>query len=106
LFRRRVRAPYALTDMARDTLGLMDGLGIESAHLVGTSMGGMIAQIMAIKWPQRVRSLSLFMTSTSERKLPRTRLKVALRMARAPKSRDNRVVAAYQARTMRLIGSP
>ena len=51
-----VRPPYTLDDMARDTVGLMDGLGIAQAHVVGASMGGMIAQIVAIEHPERVRA--------------------------------------------------
>ena len=53
-----VRPPYTLDDMARDTVGLMDALGIGQAHVVGASMGGMIAQIVAIEHPERVKSLT------------------------------------------------
>src|SRR5260221_13079846 len=53
-----VAAPYTLRDMAEDTVGLMDVLGIKSAHLVGASMGGMIAQEIAISFPHRVRCLT------------------------------------------------
>ncbi|HET9422992.1 MAG TPA: alpha/beta hydrolase [Nocardioides sp.] len=63
----RVRAPYTLDDMAADTLGLMDHLGFESAHLVGVSMGGMIAQTMTIAEPGRVRSLTSMMSTTGKR---------------------------------------
>ncbi|MEV6259961.1 alpha/beta hydrolase [Streptomyces sp. NPDC051784] len=59
-------APYRLVDMARDGLGLLTALGIERAHVVGTSMGGMIAQIMAIDSPERVLSLTSMMSSTGE----------------------------------------
>src|SRR5713101_4889372 len=57
-------APYTLRDMAADTVGLMDALGIESAHVVGVSMGGAIAQEMAIHYPNRVRTLTSIMSST------------------------------------------
>jgi len=67
LLGRRRTAPYILRDMAADTTGLMDHLGIESAHLVGASMGGMIAQTVAIRRPQRVRSLVSMMSSTGNR---------------------------------------
>ena len=53
---RRTRAPYSMHDLADDSFGLLDHLGISSAHIVGISMGGMIAQTMAIEQPARVRS--------------------------------------------------
>ena len=62
LLGRRSAAPYLLGDMAADTTGLMDYLGIESAHVVGASMGGMIAQTLAIESPERVRSLVSMMS--------------------------------------------
>lgn len=63
-------APYLLKDMAADAVGLMDVLGIASAHIVGASMGGMIAQEIAIGWPERVRSLTSIMSTTSNPGLP------------------------------------
>ena len=58
--------PYALTDLAEDTVGLLDALGLDSAHLVGASMGGMIAQLVAIRHPKRVRSLTSIMSTTGD----------------------------------------
>jgi pimeloyl-ACP methyl ester carboxylesterase len=64
---RRVKAPYSLADLAQDAFGLLDHLGIESAHVVGVSMGGMIAQTMAIEQPARVRSLVSIMSTTGRK---------------------------------------
>jgi pimeloyl-ACP methyl ester carboxylesterase len=84
-----VQAPYKLRDMAEDTVGLMDALGIKSAHIVGASMGGMIAQEIAISFPQRVRSLTSIMSTTGNPKLPQpTREAAAMLMAPPPASRE------------------
>ena len=84
-----VAAPYELIDMAKDTVGLMDVLGIKSAHLVGASMGGMIAQETAISFPQRVRSLTSIMSTTGNPKVPPpTREAAAMLMAPPPKTKE------------------
>jgi pimeloyl-ACP methyl ester carboxylesterase len=62
----RTMLPYSLQDMAEDGLGLLTALGIEQAHIVGSSMGGMIAQLMAISHPERVLTLTSMMSSTGE----------------------------------------
>ncbi len=64
---RPVRAPYSLRDLADDGVRLLDHLGLESAHVVGVSMGGMIAQTMAIHHPARLRSLVSIMSTTGRR---------------------------------------
>ncbi len=66
----RIAAPYLLEDMAADAVGLMDALGIARAHVVGASMGGMIAQEVAIRSPERVRSLTSIMSTTGDPSLP------------------------------------
>jgi pimeloyl-ACP methyl ester carboxylesterase len=66
-----VQVPYLLRDMADDAVGLLDALKIESAHVVGLSMGGMIAQMVAIHYPKRVSTLTSIMSSTGDPELPR-----------------------------------
>jgi len=66
----RIEPAYTLRDMAADAVGLLDGLGIERAHFVGASMGGMIAQRAAIHFPERVTTLTSIMSTTGNRNLP------------------------------------
>ncbi len=98
--------PYAMADMAQDALALLDHLGVSHAHVVGASMGGFISQTLALAQPDRVLSLSLFMTSTGSRRVGQATPKVLQRMAtRTPAStRDAAVEESVQ--TYRLIGSP
>ncbi len=63
----RAKAPYTMSDLAGDAVGLLDHLGLESAHLAGISMGGMIAQTIAVEHPGRVRSLTSIMSTTGRR---------------------------------------
>jgi pimeloyl-ACP methyl ester carboxylesterase len=102
---RRATAPYLLRDMAADTFGLMDHLGIESAHVVGASMGGMIAQAMAIEHPERVRSMVSIMSTTGSRwtGLPSWKAMGVL-LGRPPKGREAAVERAIK--TFSVIGSP
>jgi pimeloyl-ACP methyl ester carboxylesterase len=65
-----VTVPYRLTDMAADAIGLLDALAIDAAHVVGVSMGGAIAQTMAIEQPQRLRTLTSIMASSGHPALP------------------------------------
>jgi len=65
-----VEPPYRLEDMADDVAGLLDALGVGSAHLAGSSLGGMVAQLVAIRHPTRVRSLVSIMSTTGDRSLP------------------------------------
>ena len=65
----RIRPPYTLQDMAKDALGVLDALGVASAHIVGVSMGGMVAQRVAIAAPQRTLSLTSIMSSSGAKGL-------------------------------------
>jgi pimeloyl-ACP methyl ester carboxylesterase len=105
LLGRRATAAYLLRDMAADTTGLMDHLEIESAHLVGASMGGMIAQTIAIRHPQRVRSLVSMMSSTGNRWLgiPAWKAFGAL-FVRPSTGREGAIEQTV--RTFKTIGSP
>lgn len=73
----KLRAPYTLVDMADDTEGLLDALGIDQAHLIGASMGGMIGQVFAATRPERTASLTSLISSTNNPALPRADRKVA-----------------------------
>jgi len=101
-----VRSPYTLQDMARDALGVLDALGIGQAHVVGASMGGMIAQHLAAEAPQRVRSLVSIMSSSGARGLPGPRPDVAAALLRRPAARDEAALVAHGTGLLRLIGSP
>src|SRR5258706_12956751 len=70
LLRLPLKPPYLIDDMALDTAGLIDGLGIARAHVVGASMGGMIAQNLAALAPAKVASLTSLMSTTGDRRLP------------------------------------
>jgi pimeloyl-ACP methyl ester carboxylesterase len=99
------RAPYLLGDMASDAFGLLDHLDIERAHVVGTSMGGMIGQTMAIERPERVLSLGSMLSTTGDRRVGTPKLRVwSILMRRAPHGRDAYI--AYFMRVFKMIGSP
>ncbi len=92
-----VAAPYKLYDMAQDVIGLMDVLKIRSAHIVGASMGGMIAQEIAISFSERVRSLTSIMSTTGNPKVPQpTREATAVLMAPPVTTRDEYIVRYAQ----------
>ena len=103
----KVKAPYTVADMADDTAALLDALGIRAAHICGASMGGMIAQQLAVRHPERVKSLTLIMTSSGARGLPGPSLKVrSALISRPPDVSDLERVITHYVKLNRLIGSP
>jgi pimeloyl-ACP methyl ester carboxylesterase len=98
-------AAYALEEMADDAAGLLDALEVESAHVVGASMGGMIAQLIAVRHPPRVRSLVSIMSTTGNRRVGRPSPRIIpLLLRRVPRDREGYV--SYFAADYKAIGSP
>jgi pimeloyl-ACP methyl ester carboxylesterase len=96
---------YRVSDMAKDTVGLMDALGLERVHLAGISMGGMIVQQVAIQSPDRVLSITSVMSSTGETGLPSATPEAgAVLVTPAPTERAGYI--EHTLRTNRVIGSP
>jgi pimeloyl-ACP methyl ester carboxylesterase len=99
-----VDAPYLLGDMADDAAGLLDHLGIQAAHIVGASMGGMIGQTLAIKHPERVLSLTSIMSTTGQRSVGRPKLRVwSVLVRRAPRQKQGFI--DHFVRVFKMIGS-
>jgi pimeloyl-ACP methyl ester carboxylesterase len=101
-----VGAPYGIADMAADALGVLDALGIARAHVCGASMGGMIAQHLAARHPGRVKSLTLMMTTSGNRRLPQPRWAVQGALLSRPDGSDAQAVVRHLQKVLRLIGSP
>ena len=100
--------PYTLSDMAADTAGLLDALGIASAHIVGASLGGMIAQVLAIEHPDRVRSMAIFMSQSGNPDLPGSHPDALAGLAApAPDPRaDEAAYIEHMVALNRALGSP
>jgi pimeloyl-ACP methyl ester carboxylesterase len=90
------KVPYTLKDMAADTVGLLDTLGIEKAHVVGASMGGLIAQQMAVDDPQRLISLTSIMSSTGSHSLPAARPEATAMLASKPVASLDEYIVFYR----------
>ncbi len=96
--------PYTVTDMSADLVGLLDGLGIDSAHLFGASMGGMIAQTTALTFPDRVRSLTSVMSHPGDTRVQPAPEALAVLLRPAALTREAFVAAAEE--SSRVVGSP
>lgn len=99
------RVPYTLADMADDGIGLLDALGIGRAHIVGASMGGMIAQHMAFSHPERVLSLTSIMSTTGNRNLPSGSREAIRVLTKRPQSTDVEVLVEHSIKIAHAIGS-
>ena len=103
----KVRVPYLIDDMAADCIGVLDELGIERAHLFGISMGGMIAQTVAARYPARTRSLISVMSTSGDPSLPQaTPEAMAVLMSRPSDPTDRECVIEHGLVGRRVIGSP
>jgi pimeloyl-ACP methyl ester carboxylesterase len=102
-----LKSAYTLDDMAADAVGVLGALGIDQAHIVGASMGGMIAQLVAARHPERVLSLTSIMSSSGRRGLPGpTKAARKVLMARPANPKDLDCLVAHGAHTFKVIGSP
>lgn len=101
-----VSSPYSLADMAQDAVGVLDALGLAQAHVCGASMGGMIAQHLAAKHPQRVKSLVLMMTTSGARHLPQPNWRVRGALLSRPANARPEAVVQHLEALLRVIGSP
>jgi pimeloyl-ACP methyl ester carboxylesterase len=98
--------PYTLNDMAADAVGLLDALDIRRAHIMGASMGGMIAQLVAAEYPDRVLSLTSIMSSTGNPALPRSKPEAMAVLTSRPTGSDREAMIAHGVRAEKIIGSP
>jgi len=102
----RIRPPYSLQDMTADALGVLDAMQIEKAHVVGVSMGGMMAQRLALLAPARVLSLVSIMSSSGARGLPEARPEVTRVLMSRPEGKSLQAAIDHSVRLFKTIGSP
>lgn len=101
-----IKAPYQLEDMMQDIIALLDVLNLPEVHVIGASMGGMIAQLMAIHHPQRVKTLTSIMSTTGYKNLPSMDKKISEALMQRPASKDYKDQMAYHIKKWQIIGSP
>jgi pimeloyl-ACP methyl ester carboxylesterase len=106
LLRLPIRSPYALKDMAADAVGVLDALGIAQAHVVGASLGGMIAQHLAAQHAERVTSLTLIMTTSGSRRLPGPTMHARRALLSQPANREPETLISHSISVFTAIGSP
>jgi proline iminopeptidase len=106
LVRWPIKPPYTLEDMADDAIGVLSALGVARAHVVGMSMGGMIAQLMAAKFPSRVLSLTSIMSSSGRRGLPGPTPEVKRAMSPPRAGADADAMVDHGVRLLQTIASP
>ncbi len=102
----RIQSPYSLQDMAKDTVGVLDAMGIHKAHIVGASMGGMIAQHLASFAPERTLSLTSIMSSSGAPGLPQAKPAVIRALISRPASERSEDIVTHYVKLFGVIGSP
>jgi pimeloyl-ACP methyl ester carboxylesterase len=102
----KVDAPYLLKDMAADAIGLLDALGIQRAHMVGASMGGMIVQIVAAQYPERTRSMVSIYSTSGRPGLPQGKPEALAMLSAQPEGPAREQLVTHGMKLRHTIGSP
>ncbi len=100
------KVPYTLTDMAADAVGVLDALGVDKAHIVGGSMGGMIVQVAAAEFPDRFKSMTSIFSTTGNQELPQATDEAMAALLSKPENEERDTVIAHSMKVRNIIGSP